>query len=60
MMANLVHFLQYVALKQYFDMRDQQARGIVAGAAVSVVSPVPPAGRGVEADRHRVVRIQAE
>lgn len=56
-MANLVHFLQYVALKQYFDMRDQQARGIVA---VSVVSPVPPAGRGVEADRHRVVRIQAE
>lgn len=59
-MANLVHFLQYVALKQYFDMRDQQARGTIARATVSVVSPVPPAGRGVEAGRHRAARIQAE
>ena len=59
-MANLVHFLQYVALKQYFDMRDQQARNTVVHAGVASVSPVPPAGGGVKAGLHRAARIQAE
>ena len=59
-MANLVHFLQYVALKQYFDMRDQQASRPVALAVRPAVRPVPPVGRGVETARPRAAGIPAE
>ncbi|SAY48417.1 hypothetical protein KRIGEM_01364 [Komagataeibacter rhaeticus] len=59
-MANLVHFLQYVALKQYFDMQDQKAACRVARTPPVSIRPRRPSGRGADPARHRAARIPAE
>ena len=62
-MANLVHFLQYVALKQYFDMQAQKMVR-TAHAAVRthpvIATSTRPVLRGAGTDRRRGGHVQAE